>query len=91
MDSLNLKSSQDRSARFDHLILSAVFGFALAVFHISYDPHRGAGSVSDGIGSSLAYLGLAYYSPRLPSPLAVSRGKRVGSLIRPTSIVLVLL
>lgn len=90
MNFLNLESSQDRSARwFDHLVIFAVFGFALAVFHVSYDPHRGEGSVSDGIGFSLTYLGLAYYSGWLPSLWTMSRGKSLGSLIMPTFMVLV--
>jgi hypothetical protein len=58
---LDLKSSRKRSAVFDHLLIVAVFALSLAVFHVSYDPHRGKGSVSDGAAFSVFYLGVAYY------------------------------
>jgi hypothetical protein len=74
MDFLELQSGRKRSA----------------VFHLSYDMHRGKGSVSDGAAFSVAFLGVAYYFGWLPSLWSASRRGRVRSLVMPVFIVLVL-
>ncbi len=90
MEFLDLKSSRKRSAVFDHLIVLAVFALTLAVFHISYDPHRGKGSVSDGAAFSVFYLGVAYYYGWLPSIWSITLHRWFGSLVMPVFIALVL-
>ena len=89
MEFPDLKSSRKRSTAFDHLIVLAVFALTLAVFHVSYDPHRGKGSVSDGAAFSVFYLGVAYYFGWLPSLWPASLHRRSGSLVMPVFIALV--
>jgi hypothetical protein len=86
---LDLKSSRKRSVGFDHLVIVAVFALSLAVFHASYDPHRGKGSVSDGAAFSVFYLGVAYYFGWLPSIWSASLHRWFGSLVMPVFIALV--
>jgi hypothetical protein len=89
MDFLELQPGRKRSAALDHLIIGVVFALTLAVFHLSYDMHRGKGSVSDGAAFSVAFLGVADYFGWLPSLWSASRRGRVRSLVMPVFIVLV--
>ena len=89
MGFLELQPSRKRSATFDHLVVVVVFALTLAVFHLSYDMHRGKGSVADGAAFSVAYLGVAYYFGWLPSIWSASRRGPVGWPVMPVFIVLV--
>jgi hypothetical protein len=90
MDFPNLQSSPGRSSLFDHLAIVAVLAISLAVFHVSHDSYTGKGSVSDGVGCSLAFVVVAYYVGWLPTLWEIGRRRRFASLILPGLILCVL-